>query len=74
MPALPDWSKKALAVLAAVCGVVVIQWPNTVYSQVATVVVAVLAGLGITSGGTSGQRSDVARDVHAQLVDKKVIQ
>jgi len=53
--------------------VVIIQWPGTVYAQAATVVLALLSGLGITSGGTSNQRSDVARDVHTQLVDKKVI-
>jgi len=73
MPSIPDWGKKVLAVLAAVCGVVIIQWPGTVYAQAATVVLALLSGLGITSGGTSNQRSDVARDVHTQLVDKKVI-
>ena len=70
MPSLPDWSKKVLAILAAVCGVVIIQWPGTIYAQVATVVLAILSGLGITSGGTSNQRSDVARAAHEELVKK----
>jgi hypothetical protein len=67
MPKIPDWAKSVLALVAATAGAVVVIFPNTVYAQIATVVVAVLAGLGITSGGVSSQPSDKAAAAHVQL-------
>jgi hypothetical protein len=73
IPAFPDWLKRVLLVVSAAAGTVSLVWPGTTYAAIAAVVVSLIAGLGVTSGGVSGQRSDQARAVHAELQDRKVI-
>lgn len=68
-----DTVKKVLMWLAFLNGAVLgapatgVHVPATVLS-VCGLLASVFAALGITSGGTSGLRSDVSRDAHQQLV------
>lgn len=69
-----DTAKIIAAILAAVAGVLVAQFPppNTI-GVVAGVVFSVLTALGLVSGGTSGLRSNASNAQAAALADKGVL-
>ena len=73
IPPLPDWAKKVLAILGAVAGIVVVQFPGTKLATYAGYVFAILSAAGLVSGGVSNQRSDQSREIRGVLLDKKVI-
>lgn len=54
-------------------GVAVVYPPPTTIGKVATAVVSLLAGLGITSGGTSGLRSNVSQAQTVALQEKGIV-
>jgi len=68
-----DTAKLIGVILAAVCGVLVTQFPPPqMVGVVAGIVFSVLTALGLASGGTSGLRSDASKAQTAALEAKGV--
>jgi len=69
-----DTAKIIGAILAAVAGVLMTQFPPpNIIGTVSGIVVGVLAALGLVSGGTSGLRSDASKAQTATLEAKGIV-